>query len=188
MTTRESDLRAFVEWFEGASSHLLQVPPEEAAEDIGNHLIAVDKRLGVEIGDDSHGIREMIVTAFSDPEAFPSVRTIVAMTADTPGWNVVPLKPARGFAFNVEVAGRTLDASQLMYVILPDQGIGLVVPRSVMALLPEGRDTEELAWLIVEGGMGEMLAARLSHIEFVPGPRADAKPIHQLSTDVGHWA
>ncbi|MBZ0233060.1 MAG: hypothetical protein K8M05_12080 [Deltaproteobacteria bacterium] len=182
---KEAALLEFVKWFKNASSRLLQLPPDEAADEIGEHLIERDGRLGVEVADEADGTaREMVVTAFSDPEAFQMARYVVNMLVGTPGWQVVALKPARGFAFNLEVGSRTLDASQLMYVDLTNGGIGLVVSPQVFALLPEGRETEELAWLVVEGGIGEELAAQLNHIEFISAPRAGARPIQELAAHV----
>lgn len=185
MKKRDENRQRFVEWFKASSARLLALAPEEAAEEIGSKLIEFDKRLGVEVGEEpaepNPPVRELIVTAFSDPDVFDDVRLIVQGVSKTPGWQVVALKPPRGFSFTVELGNRTVDARDLKYVMLPNHGIGLVVPSEVMEFLrPEDRDTEELAWLIVEGGIGEELAAKLNHIEFVSSPQRKAKPLEEL--------
>ena len=42
-------------------------------------------------------------------------------------------------------------------------------------MLPVGQEREEMAWLIVECGIGEELSAKIKHIEFAGRERAENK-------------
>ena len=119
---------------------------------ISDQLLIIDPQLGVEVGDDEPGLREVIVTAFSEPSLFPLVHRIVGSVSDISGWCFVALKPPRGFAFKLSAGGSMIDAKALAFAPIPDvdAGIQLVVSPAILTALPGGREAEELGWLIVE--------------------------------------
>jgi hypothetical protein len=179
----EARINEFVEWFRTESNRLNSLSPKDAANEIGDRLLIADERLGVEIGSDDAAPREIILTAFSDSSAFSLVRDIVEKLGPLPGWNVIALKPPRGFDFSLAVAGQEIDAARLSFKELSGAraAFELISPGSC----PTGEGAEEAAWLIVETGIGEELAACISHLEFGcesgPGKR---RPINELARHV----
>ena len=116
--------------------------------------------------------REMILTAWSDPAAFDAVRELVAAAPELPGWQIIALKPPRGFAFALDVDGLRIDASELQLEPLAAAedpkllGIRIYVPSASAA------DDEHLGRvlpLVLETGIGEEAAAQIDHTDFVAG-------------------
>lgn len=184
MTPRHAqEVSRFVCWFHSEGSYLRSLSAEIAADRIAAELERVDERLGIEIGeDDDRQPRELIFTAYSDTSLFGVVYDLVAKLGDTEGWHIVPLKPPRGFDFQLDLGSIVIDASILKFSRLdhPEGGLALIASkRSIRTIsaLPDGG--EELGWLIVETGIGEELAASITHIEFSP-PRGTETPIQKL--------
>jgi hypothetical protein len=175
----------FAEFMRGHGRRLREMDAREAADEIGDLVVSLDKRLGVELAEsDDSEEREVIITAFSDPTAFDLVERLVAGLRDLSGWRFVALKPARGFDFTVAVDDQMLNAKLLEFTPLPERGaIALVVPTALAGHLADTKDSEELAWLIVETGIGENLAAHVQHLEFISADRAQVKwPIERLAS------
>lgn len=180
----------FSEYMRGQAGRLRKMDASDAADEIGDLLVSIDHRLGVEVAeDDDSDEREVIVTAFSDATAFDLVELIVAELPNLPGWHFVALKPPRGFDFTVSIENQKLDAKLLEFTPLPERGaIALVVPPALVDQVA-GAESEELAWLIVETGIGERLAGQVQHVEFVSADRARVKwPIDQLPSYVQRLA
>lgn len=161
-------VKDFVSW---AIAHLPSMgnkPAEQVANAMAEVLLRLDPRLGVEVSDPNKGNREVIITAYSDPTLFPIVREIVEHASDISGWNFVALKPPRGFDFLISAGKHQLQANTLEFAPIADIdcGIQLLVPRETYMKLPPAENKEELAWLIVETGLGEELTSKLKHIEF----------------------
>jgi hypothetical protein len=175
----------FVSWVTANMAWFREQTAEEVAEEIGAAILDVDERLGVEVsqpnGDED---REVIVTAFSDLTVFPLVQEIVERIPHIQGWKFIPLKPPRGFDFTLSVGGYELKASKLEFRLIPEieGGVQLLIPSPLFEMLPVGQEREEMAWLIVEGGIGEELSAKLKLIEFAGMERAKNKhPITELA-------
>lgn len=174
----------FVSWMFANLARLRNKPAGEVAEAIGDAIAKVDQRLGIEVGQPEDQDRELIVTAYSDPTLFPVVLQIVESISDIPGWVFVALKPPRGFAFTVSFGEYRVQAKTLEFRATPDitGGIQLLIPRALFMKLPPGQDTEELAWLTVETGIGEELCSRIQHIEFSYSENVkDRQPITKLA-------
>lgn len=186
MTDRDARVRAFLRWARDHLGRLHGSPSEEAAGEIGAAIEGVDPQLGVEVEEEVHDRRELIVTAFSAPDRFLLVHRLVAGLQGIEGWRVVALKPARGYDFVLELAGRGVQASALRFEPLDDLpgSIRVLVEPSV-SLPAAAEDAEELGWLIVETGLGEELAARLAHVELAPMERPGARrPLAELAAHV----
>ena len=98
------------------------------------------------------------------------------------------LKPPRGFDFAISVAGHRLQAKNLEFAPIADipNGIQVVTTSNIFENLPEGKQAEELAWLIVETGIGEALTGQLRHIEFANIQLTkERRPISELETYLG---
>ncbi len=183
MTTEAT--RMFVSWGLNKLAGLRDESPEEAAEVIGNELLKADEGLGVEVSTVTEGEdRELIVTAFSDRALFSLVQHIAEQLSSVPGWKVIALKPPRGFEFTLTLGKQRLRANSLEFTSIPTVvgGIRLLVAQECLVEMAKAHDREELAWLIVETGIGEELSSRLQHIEFACDANAEAKyPITELA-------
>ena len=154
--------------------------PVDAAEEMGDFLVSLDEGLGIEVlGEDSQASRHVIVTAFSDPTKFSLVTRLVN-ALEVPGWSFEGLKPPRGFAFTIALDDVALDAKALKFCFdSASRSLLLTLPPHLMRALPE--DSRELAWLLVETGVGERLAAELESVSFAyPSDVPASSPIVEL--------
>jgi len=175
-------IRAFVSWARENLGRIHSKSADDAASEISEALLQVDARLGVEIEEDVSDQRELIITAFSDPECFSLVREIISQLQALNGWRAVALKPPRGFDFAISMGGFEVQASDLEFdeEFTTGAHVRILVDTSVPLPAPEA--VEELAWLLIETGIGEELAGRLQHVEFaVRPPDASAIPIARLA-------
>jgi len=183
-------VQEFVSWALTNMAELRTWPADEVANVISNALLRVDNRLGVEVSEGSvGGGREIIITAYSDRELFPTVHQIVDKIPNVPGWRFVALKPPRGFDFVISLGNNKINANVLSFSPIPDinNGIQLLIPHALYAKFASGGDIEELAWLIVETGIGEELSSKLQHIEFSSSETVQKKkPITELNKYLGH--
>jgi hypothetical protein len=173
------------DWFHANAQRLRNLPAEQAAEELGEFVITLDERLGVEIADDLDraGTREVIVTAFSDSTAFELVKQLVNVLSDLEEWTFVALKPPRGFNFKLSLGNHAVEAKTLEFAPMPGTvpGIRILIPDSLVHQIRD-EQAEELAWLIVETGIGEELCGRLHHIELASRSSADVTwPISELA-------
>lgn len=77
----------FYDWVKNNAEKLRRMSSREAADVIGERLLEIDGRLGIEIERvDESKRRAAIITAFSDPELFPLVRSIVDGLKGLSGW------------------------------------------------------------------------------------------------------
>ena len=174
----------FWEWMSESSAELLQADGEEVADQIEARLREYDARIGVEVSEPAEP-REMIITAWSQRDAFDAVRELVAAAPALEGWQIIALKPPRGFEFGLNLEGLRIDANELRFDPLSAQedpkllGIRVYVPSAT------DEDDERLSRalpLILETGIGEEAAAQIDHTDFIAGAPEDDKalPIEQL--------
>ena len=175
----------FWNWFVAEEAELRAAGGQVVADRVEARLREVDPRIGIEVGEPEER-RELIFTAWSDAEAFPAVRALVdAAPNPLPGWNLMALKPPRGFEFAIDVDGLQVDARTLWFDPLgaPDApgALGVRVYVGVGAPGSDPRWARALA-LIIETGIGEDASAQIDYIEPYGGPRADARsmPITEL--------
>jgi len=178
----------FAQWFRDHAVELRQLDAEEAAEAIAEELACIDDALGLEVGEESSADeeRELIVTAYSRRDLFPTVHEIVSGLTGLRGWQIHALKPPRGFDFSIRIGGNTLHANRLLFTWLSNInfGVGLIPQPSVfqkVTLMPDGG--EDLGWLVLETGLGEDLSSRLERVEFRK-TAASARPISDLAGEV----
>ena len=173
----------FWRWMKDASAELLEADGQAVADEIEERLSEIDKRLGVEVSGPAER-RELIITAWSDPSAFAAVRGLVAAAPPLPGWQIIALKPPRGFEFGIDLDGLKVDANELQFEPLAAAedpkllGVRIYVPSA-------GDDDDERLGralpLILETGIGEEAAAQIDHSEYVAGPGDErALPIGEL--------
>lgn len=173
-------LSSFIDWFLAESDRLRYTASAQVADELATRLATIDDRIGVEVErDTTSSRRELILTGFSDPDVFPVIFRIAHALNEVEGWKIVPLKPARGFEFSVTVGGKKVEAKKLRFRAINGipNGFQIVAP----GMLVSGEGAEEVAWLIVETGIGEKLSGQISHLEFgVPQDEQETRPITDL--------
>jgi hypothetical protein len=181
-------VRDFASWVTANLARYRNKPSDEVAEAIGDAILKVDQRLGVEVANqDEDKTTEVIITSYSDASLFSLVHQMVGLLPDVPGWNFGALKPPRGFKFTISINKHKLNVDGIEFSTIPDivGGVQLLIPQALVENLPLGQDTEELAWLIVETGIGEELSSKLQHVEFSSSENVkDKKPITELQNFV----
>lgn len=191
MIRPEDKIEGFVAWLQKHEAPMRHESASFVADQVGNEVMRVNERLGVEVADAREGEpREVIITAFSEPQLFPLVRKLVDRLAAFRAWKFVALKPPRGFAVRLAIGRDGVDAKELRFASIPEiaHGLRLVAPANMQEVLPTGEDAEELAWLVVETGIGEELAAQIQHIEFSDHEVEGAAPIETLADYVSdNW-
>ena len=151
-------------WFSAREGELRGMSPEAASEAITSGLAAIDERMGAEVSDAS-GTRTVVITAGGEVDVFGAVRRTVESAPSVPGWTFVAFRPARGFEFQVDAGGMVFEAKALSFMPLrPDEApsqpaIRLLVPN------PKLEAWAEIGLQIIEAGVGEELAARITYLE-----------------------
>jgi len=135
-------------------------------------LGAVREGLGVEISDEEHGIRDLMITAGGDATLFDEVKKLVAEAPLLPHWNFIALKPPRGFDFTLELDGVCIAPSDLVFETLACSatpsalGIRVFVPPQML-----GEGGLEAVRKVIEIGLGEETAASsIDHLEIAAEP------------------
>jgi hypothetical protein len=165
MTPNAAAVDVFARWFRDHRARLHGLAASEAADEIAEALLRVDAQLGVEVADGGSEVRELILTAYSDGTRFLLVQRIAAALGPSAGWTIIALKPARGFDFELTLGASVVRAASLRFVPMPGVGHGVRLLVDAAMPIPDRADAEEIAWLVVETGIGEELAARLAHVE-----------------------
>ena len=183
LENKDEKVQKFKSWARKNMERLKTATASVAADQISEELLRINEQLGVEVSEEIEENREAIITAFSESSLFSLVKEIVDELSDVPGWRFVALKPPRGFAFTISVGIQKLYAKTLEFSPIRgvDGGIYLVPSREVLDTLLSGDDLEEIAWLIVETGIGEELGGRIQQLEFVGKEQAGkCRPIEEL--------
>jgi hypothetical protein len=171
-------------WFSENASRLHGLEGEELVREVYPRVEAIDDRLGVEVSTqaDPQGVRELIITAYAARAAIPAVMAIVAEAPAVRGWKIIGLRPAMGFEFSLRNATGGFDAKDLRFLASPQaEGIrlALLMPVSIDGM-PAGQ-REQLAWQLVNIGLGEFLASRIDALELVEGRGGEGRPISELA-------
>ena len=157
-------------WFKSNSQRLARIEASQAAHEIGARLARVDERLSVEVADIGGGARELIVGASREKSLFRLVEALCAELSDLANWNVQALKPARGFDFELQCGDCVIRASDLRFEPLHtdempgELGLRFFAPEDVVPAV------SDVAWLMLETGIGERGAADVAHVDVVPLP------------------
>lgn len=174
----------FWQWFVAHEADLRQGDGPAVADAVEAQLREIDPRVGVEVSDPAER-RELILTTWSQREAFPAVRTLMAAAPkELGGWRLIALKPARGFEFAVDFDGIRIDASKMFFDAMASpqapEALGVRVYVNGPTPPADERWAQTLA-LIIETGIGEEAAAQIDYLEPGSGmPDAKSLPIAQL--------
>jgi hypothetical protein len=120
MTTTDTRIRAFWQWFECHLPEFRKLSkPDEAFWDIALEQIKkVDERLWIELSATDDAVREFIVTASGHVEAFPIVDALVNLAPKIDHWDFKALKPPMGFGFTTRYEGTLFDPRQIWFLPL----------------------------------------------------------------------
>lgn len=176
--------KTFWSWFTQESEALRRLEPQLMAERLVHALDAHVGAIGVLIADEEEdGALDVVLTAHREAVLFPAVKALVAEAPEVEGFRFIALKPASGFDFSLEVEDVEVDASVIRFEpLLGTAGVGLKVYLPDEAARDE--DVKDLIWLLLESGLGEEIAAGITHVEAAPlsSPEAkDATPLPDLA-------
>jgi hypothetical protein len=171
-------------WFSENAARLHGLEGEELVREVYPRVEAIDDRLGVEVSTqaDAQGRRELIITAYAARAAIPAVMAIVAEAPEVRGWKIIGLRPAMGFEFSLRNDKGGFDAKDLRFLTSPQaEGIRvrLLMPVPIDGMPAQAR--EQLAWQLVNIGLGEFLASRIDALELAEGKGAEGRPISELA-------
>jgi hypothetical protein len=95
MRTQNDHIEDFWQWFK-KERHQYEIRPDseyaERLDVIIAHLNPVAEGLAVEVSKETHGIRELIISADGDKDKFPVVEAIVKGAPRIPGWKAVAFR------------------------------------------------------------------------------------------------
>ncbi|MDQ3262677.1 MAG: hypothetical protein M3Y59_03290 [Myxococcota bacterium] len=164
--------REFWGWFKEQSEALKAEAPETRAGTISDKLVELGTSIAVEVSGDVEGEpSEVIFTAGGNVELFDEVYALVEVAPALDGWAFIPLRPARGFEFTLDLEGdATLSADKLSFEPLesPQMPGALGLRIFVDDVLSAREDLEEVLLFLIETGLGEERMAQIVHVEAVP--------------------
>ncbi|MGC2638133.1 MAG: hypothetical protein WA294_13205 [Acidobacteriaceae bacterium] len=165
------NLETFWNWFKVNEPELRSLrSPSEPLWDLAlDRLHDVDERLWIEMSRPYDGIRDFIVTAQGNPEAFDIAEALVAAAPEMPAWQIIALKPGMGFDFKSDYAGLSLDSREMWFLPLENPGCpGLLGLRiGIPGLEPQpAEDVLDAVLMMLDTGLGERTAAtEIRHVE-----------------------
>jgi len=167
--------REFWGWFEKQSEALKAEAPETRAGTISDKLAELGSSISVEVSGDGEGPSEVIFTAGGNVELFDEVYALVDAAPQLDGWAFIPLRPARGFEFSLDLeGGDTIAADKLTFEPLesPQLPGALGLRIFVDDVLSAREDLEDVLLFLIETGLGEERMSQIVHVEAVPAAEA----------------
>jgi hypothetical protein len=151
-------------------------------------LKRLDERLWFELSNMDRDEREFIITAEGHFEAFELVDTIVANAPRIPNWEVIALKPPRGFDFISTYEGIHFEPRAMWFLPLDsasrpgDLGLRVGVPNLTSDIK---RQATNAVAVILDTALGERAAALdIQHLEVIALPESPESqgyvPLKQL--------
>src|SRR5262249_19135811 len=120
-----------------------------------------------------------------DSELFELIEGLAPKLA-AEGWTVHALKPARGFEFKLDADGAVVDARSLYFEPLESPSMPGILGLRLFAPEPAVGPLSELAWWVLETGIGEKACALIEHLEVaaMPEEKGEIMPIRALGSFV----
>jgi hypothetical protein len=170
MEANES-IRAFWDWFVANEASLREL--EDSSEILWDQAVEklhlVDERLWFEMSHPDGGMREFIVTAQGNVEAFDIAEALIASAPEMQGWKMIPLKPALGFDFKTQYEGMQFDMREMWFMPMSSashpEAVGLKI--GIPGFDPErAQDTLCAVLMMLDTALGERAAQQnLQHVE-----------------------
>jgi hypothetical protein len=139
-------------------------------------LKRIDKRLWFELSRPDGSVREFIVTAHGDRDAFPLAEAVIARAPNITGWAFIALKPPMGFDFKTNYEGVEFDPCSMWFVPLKNDSrpellsINIGVPNLTPAIL---RKAENAVLVILDTALGEREAShKIGYVEVTVLPES----------------
>ncbi|MEQ8768068.1 MAG: hypothetical protein RL885_29460 [Planctomycetota bacterium] len=191
------DTAVFWSWFVGKEAELRDVSEhgEDVLDELYDKLNEVAEGLGFEIGGSPDGPLELIITAEGDEDLFPAVYCLAESAPDIDGWEIVALKPPRGFDFIATYGDRSVDPDDVWFLeIESEERPGELGIRVALEGDTEGDVDDLMTCLlgVMEAGIGEIsLACDVGHLEYTEPPEDPVaegwKPLRELPEVIESW-
>ena len=111
----EAKEQLFWGWF-AANKNSFQVddmPEESMVRPLNAALALYDDALAWEIFRTDDGLRQLVISADGNIDAFPAVERLCAAAPELDGWLITAFRPAIGLDFHVEYGGLSLDPKEI---------------------------------------------------------------------------
>jgi hypothetical protein len=134
-------------------------------------LQAYDPDLYFLLGGDPAGTVELIITAEGDPDHFAAVRALVAAAPAVAGWAFVAFKPAMGFDVVLSHDDATIDGKTAWFQPLASRDGHFAVRLACANYRAAAQDDFAFAaQMILDVGLGELVAAEIHHVDIIKTP------------------
>jgi hypothetical protein len=131
MRTQNDRIEEFWHWFKKERSQYEVVPDSGYAERLDviiTHLNPITEGLAVEVSKETHGIRELIISADGDKDKFSVVEAIVQGAPAIPGWKAVAFRQKASEEFILTYQNLRLSpAEMLFHPIIEGDSLDLII-------------------------------------------------------------
>ena len=184
--------KQFWDWFMAHEGQIwaMQGGDDSLMDEIQAALCVFNEGLGFEISDENDGMRELVISAMSDPTLFDAVDQLVREAPVLSRWRFTALKPPRGFDFEFDGDGVHLEPKTMVFEPLRSEtkphALGLRVYVPVSNITPA---IETAVRRVIEIGLGERTSSQIAYIDTatLSGSPSDHIPLVDLSEYVV-WA
>ncbi len=158
----------FWKWFGDEERHLRQLDAQELVDVLCSRLSWLKPDLSIEVSipkEPEHEV-EVIVSVAGNRARFADVRELVGQAPTLSDWRFLALKPARGFDFTADIGGCQVKANELFFDPLSaGDSISLGVQLYAPTGLAQHPANEEIAWTILETGIGEEACSFIARVD-----------------------
>jgi hypothetical protein len=131
MRTQNEHIEDFWQWFKKERHQYEIMPDSEYAERLDviiAHLNPVAEGLAVEVSKETHGIRELIISADGDKDKFPVVEAIVKGASAIPGWKAVAFRQKASEEFILTYQNLRLSPAEMSFQpIIEGDSLDLII-------------------------------------------------------------
>ncbi len=131
MRTQSDRIEDFWQWFKKERNQYEIMPDSEYAERLDViilHLNPIAEGLAVEVSKETHGIRELIISADGDKDKFPVVEAIVKGAPAIPGWKAVAFRQKSSEEFILTYQNLRLSPAEMSFhPIIEDDSLDLII-------------------------------------------------------------
>jgi hypothetical protein len=178
--------KQFWDWFLAHEPEIsaMEHRDDRLMDEIHAALCAYNEALGFELSDEHDGMRELIISAMSDPTVFDAVDQLVAEAPALSRWRFTALKPPRGFDFAFDGDSVHLEPKTMVFQPLRSETkpgvLGLRVYLPISNITPA---IETAVRRVIEIGLGERASSQIEAIdtETLTGSPSDHIPLVDLS-------
>jgi hypothetical protein len=131
MRTQNDRIEEFWHWFKKERSQYEVMPDSGYAERLDvviTHLNPIAEGLAVEVSKETHGIRELIISADGDKDKFPVVEAIIKGAPAIPGWKAVAFRQKASEEFILTYQNLRLSPAEMSFhPIMEGDSLDLII-------------------------------------------------------------